>query len=208
VDTLTLFGLFAVSAMLACYALENCSHWFVLLFAVSCALGSAYGFLQGAWPFGLVEAILVSRCPSALARGFKTLNCTTLRLRRRGALLLNGRAGNRTVRTEHAAITRFRTQQRAATRAFVKKLAGVGWHDLGLHAATSQTSDRRFQSHRQHSRKHETEHDQNRAERQDARHESGDHRACARGTRCASRCAAATPEEHAATTRKANDGDS
>jgi hypothetical protein len=57
VDALTLFGLFAVSAMLVCYALESCSHWFVLLFAVSCALGSAYGFLQGAWPFGLVEAI-------------------------------------------------------------------------------------------------------------------------------------------------------
>src|ERR1700722_8998487 len=56
-DALTVFGLFAVSAMLVCYALESRSHWFVLLFAVSCALGSAYGFLQGAWPFGLVEAI-------------------------------------------------------------------------------------------------------------------------------------------------------
>lgn len=56
-DTLTLFGLFAVTAMLVCYALEDHSHWFVLLFAVSCGLGSAYGFLQGAWPFGLVEAI-------------------------------------------------------------------------------------------------------------------------------------------------------
>ena len=56
-DALTLFGLFAVSAMLVCYALESRSHWFVLLFAGSCALGSAYGFLQGAWPFGLVEAI-------------------------------------------------------------------------------------------------------------------------------------------------------
>jgi len=56
-DALTLFGLFAVSAMLVCYALENRSHWFVLLFPVSCTLGSAYGFLQGAWPFGLVEAI-------------------------------------------------------------------------------------------------------------------------------------------------------
>ncbi|GEM_PF-1020178 len=52
-DALTLFGLFAVTAMLVCYALEDRSHWFVLLFAVSCALGSAYGFLQGAWPFGL-----------------------------------------------------------------------------------------------------------------------------------------------------------
>ncbi|HQT77533.1 MAG: hypothetical protein B7Z80_27380 [Rhodospirillales bacterium 20-64-7] len=56
-DTLTLFGLFAVSAMLICYTLENRSHWFVLLFAASCALGSTYGFLQGAWPFGLVEAV-------------------------------------------------------------------------------------------------------------------------------------------------------
>jgi hypothetical protein len=56
-DTLSLFGLFAVTAMLVCYALEGRSHWFVLAFAGACALGSAYGFLQGAWPFGLVEAI-------------------------------------------------------------------------------------------------------------------------------------------------------
>jgi hypothetical protein len=56
-NTLTLFGLFAVSAMLVSYALEKRSPWFVLAFAVSCLLASAYGFLQGAWPFGLVEAI-------------------------------------------------------------------------------------------------------------------------------------------------------
>jgi hypothetical protein len=56
-DRLTLFGLFAVSAMLVCYALEERSHWFVLAFAGACALGSAYGFFQGAWPFGLIEAI-------------------------------------------------------------------------------------------------------------------------------------------------------
>jgi hypothetical protein len=56
-DGLTLFGLFAVSAMLVCYAFEGRSHWFVLAFAFSCTLGSAYGFLQGAWPFGLVEAV-------------------------------------------------------------------------------------------------------------------------------------------------------
>ena len=56
-DVLSLFGLFAVSAMLACYALEDRSHWYILAFAVACALGSIYGFLQGAWPFGLVEAI-------------------------------------------------------------------------------------------------------------------------------------------------------
>jgi hypothetical protein len=56
-DPLTLFGLFAVTAMLVCYALEKRSSWFTLAFALSCVLGSAYGFLQGAWPFGLVEAV-------------------------------------------------------------------------------------------------------------------------------------------------------
>jgi len=56
-DTLTLFGLSAVTAMLICYALEDRSRMFILAFAASCVLGSAYGFLQGAWPFGLLEAI-------------------------------------------------------------------------------------------------------------------------------------------------------
>jgi len=56
-DRLTLFGLFAVTAMLVCYTLEDRSHWFILAFAAACALGAAYGFLQGAWPFGLVEAV-------------------------------------------------------------------------------------------------------------------------------------------------------
>jgi hypothetical protein len=56
-DRLTIFGLFAVTAMLVCYALEDRSPWFVLGFAIACLLGSAYGFLQGAWPFGLVEAV-------------------------------------------------------------------------------------------------------------------------------------------------------
>ena len=56
-DWLTLFGLFAVTTMLVCYAMEDRSRWFILGFAVACALGSVYGFLQGAWPFGLVEEI-------------------------------------------------------------------------------------------------------------------------------------------------------
>jgi len=56
-DALTAFGLFAVTAMLVCYACEDRSPWFILAFAVACLLGSIYGFLQGAWPFGLVEAI-------------------------------------------------------------------------------------------------------------------------------------------------------
>jgi len=53
---LTLFGLLAVTLMLVFYALEKRSHWFILAFSGSCVLASAYGFLQGAWPFGLVEA--------------------------------------------------------------------------------------------------------------------------------------------------------
>jgi hypothetical protein len=56
-SALSLFGLVAVTAMLIFYAVEDRSPWFVLAFAAACALGSAYGFLQGAWPFGLVEAI-------------------------------------------------------------------------------------------------------------------------------------------------------
>ena len=54
-DALTAFGLFAVTFMLVCYMLEDRSHWWTLAFAVGCIMGSAYGFLQGAWPFGLVE---------------------------------------------------------------------------------------------------------------------------------------------------------
>jgi len=53
-DRLTLFGLFALSAMPVCYALEDRSRWFILAFAAACALGSIYGFLQGV---GLVEAV-------------------------------------------------------------------------------------------------------------------------------------------------------
>ena len=56
-DSLTLFGLLAVTAMLVFYALEDRSAWFVLAFAGACLLASLYGFLQGAWPFGVVEAI-------------------------------------------------------------------------------------------------------------------------------------------------------
>jgi len=56
-NVLTAFGLFAVTAMVVCYALEHRHHSFILLFAFSCVLGSVYGFLQGAWPFGLVELV-------------------------------------------------------------------------------------------------------------------------------------------------------
>ena len=56
-DRLTIFGLFAVTAMLVFFVLEKRSHWFSLACAVACLLASAYGFLQGAWPFGLVEVV-------------------------------------------------------------------------------------------------------------------------------------------------------
>jgi len=67
-DALSLFGLFAVTAMLACYALEDRSRGYILGFAGACALGSAYGFLQGAWPFGLVEGGLGHRRAAPLER--------------------------------------------------------------------------------------------------------------------------------------------
>jgi hypothetical protein len=54
---LTIFGLFAVTAMMVCWWLEERSPWFILAFAFSCGLASVYGFLQGAWPFGIVEAL-------------------------------------------------------------------------------------------------------------------------------------------------------
>lgn len=56
-SSLTLFGLLAVTAMLVCYAFERRSPWFILAFGASCVLGSVYGFLQGAWPFGIVEIV-------------------------------------------------------------------------------------------------------------------------------------------------------
>ena len=56
-DAVTLFGLVAVSLMLTFYALEDRGPTYILAFAGACGLASAYGFLQGAWPFGVVEAI-------------------------------------------------------------------------------------------------------------------------------------------------------
>jgi hypothetical protein len=52
---ITVFGVCALSFMMAMYALEPRGHRFVLAFAVGCALSSAYGFASGAWPFGIVE---------------------------------------------------------------------------------------------------------------------------------------------------------
>ena len=54
---LTIAGITALTFMMAMYALERRGRRFVLLFAIGCALSSAYGFASGAWPFGIVELI-------------------------------------------------------------------------------------------------------------------------------------------------------
>lgn len=56
-DPLTSFGAVAVASMVVSYALEARSRWFVLAFAGGCLASSAYGFLAGAWPFGVVELV-------------------------------------------------------------------------------------------------------------------------------------------------------
>ena len=55
--TVTLYGVAALSFMMAMYVLERRGPKFVLGFAVGCVLSSFYGFLSGAWPFGIIEAI-------------------------------------------------------------------------------------------------------------------------------------------------------
>jgi hypothetical protein len=70
IDGLTLFGLAAVTAILVFYALEDRDPRFILAFTGACALASVYGFLQGAWPFGIVEAIWTA---VALARWRKRI---------------------------------------------------------------------------------------------------------------------------------------
>jgi hypothetical protein len=54
---LTLFGVSALTFMMLMYALERRGPHFILAFALGCSLSSLYGFLSGAWPFGVVEAI-------------------------------------------------------------------------------------------------------------------------------------------------------
>jgi hypothetical protein len=57
VNAITLFGVCALSFMMLMYALERRHPTFIAAFALGCLLSSAYGFLSGAWPFGVVEAI-------------------------------------------------------------------------------------------------------------------------------------------------------
>ena len=54
---LTIYGVLALTFMMAMYALEGRHRRFVLAFGCGCLLASSYGFASGAWPFGAVEAI-------------------------------------------------------------------------------------------------------------------------------------------------------
>jgi hypothetical protein len=62
---LTVYGVTVLTFMMVMYALERRGRVFILAFALGCALSSSYGFLSGAWPFGVVEAIW---CVVALLR--------------------------------------------------------------------------------------------------------------------------------------------
>ena len=53
----TIYGVVAVTFMVTMYALERRGRRYVLAFALGCVLSSVYGFLSGAWPFGIVELI-------------------------------------------------------------------------------------------------------------------------------------------------------
>jgi hypothetical protein len=67
----TVYGVAAVTFMMVMYMLERRGPVFVALFALGCALSSSYGFLAGAWPFGVVEGIW---CFVALQRFVKARN--------------------------------------------------------------------------------------------------------------------------------------
>jgi hypothetical protein len=64
-DSVTVFGVVALIYMMLMYGLERRGRGFILAFALGCALSSAYGFLSGVWPFGVVEAVW---CVVALRR--------------------------------------------------------------------------------------------------------------------------------------------
>jgi len=69
-DALTLFGVVSLAIMLFCYAMERKSLWYTLGMGAACIAASAYGFLQGAWPFGVLEAIWGRYRLSPLVAGF------------------------------------------------------------------------------------------------------------------------------------------
>lgn len=53
----TIYGVLAVTFMMTMYALERRGRRYIFAFAIGCVLSSVYGFLSGAWPFGVVELV-------------------------------------------------------------------------------------------------------------------------------------------------------
>jgi hypothetical protein len=70
---LTIYGVTVLSIMMLMYAMEGRGTWFVAAFALGCALSSSYGFLSGAWPFGVIEAIW---CVIAVHRFYRKYHAT------------------------------------------------------------------------------------------------------------------------------------
>ncbi|MCA1708879.1 MAG: hypothetical protein LC808_38630 [Actinobacteria bacterium] len=56
-DAITLFGVVALTFMMTMYAFESRGRPYILAFCGGCLLSSAYGFLSGVWPFGIVEVM-------------------------------------------------------------------------------------------------------------------------------------------------------
>jgi hypothetical protein len=69
---LTVYGATVLTFMMLMYALERRHRYFVVAFAVGCALSAIYGFLSGAWPFGVVEAIWCAIALHRFSRGRST----------------------------------------------------------------------------------------------------------------------------------------
>lgn len=71
-SAVTIYGICALVFMMAMYALEHRGRQFVLAFCLGCLLSSAYGFLSGAWPFGVVELIWSALAVRRFVTGVKT----------------------------------------------------------------------------------------------------------------------------------------
>ena len=161
-DGLTAFGLFAVTAMVVCYALEGRSSWFILGFAGACALGSVYGFLQGAWPFGVCGAMPVSPVRSwcvasaVKPRSDSSMRSTRFALSRNAREMASispipdggGAAALKSPSPTRAALRASRSSGRASWRAWIPAsraaaAMAASWHSLPVLPAPLEDALRR-----------------------------------------------------------------
>ncbi len=56
-SVLTAFGVVALTAMMVFYWLEPRRIGYTFAFGVACLAASAYGWIAGTWPFGVVEMV-------------------------------------------------------------------------------------------------------------------------------------------------------